>query len=462
MATIIFFLLIAFSILLAIFSKRGHPTQSAKDFFVASGQFNTFLVFFLSAGEIYSTATMVGLPGGIYAKGPTYGVWLLGYILLAYPVGYFLGPKIWEAGRRYDAVTLPDLFAKHFNCRWLEIIIAVTAILFLLPWGQLQFTGLIAALDALGWQIKPTYLVAISAILAFTYVAISGIRASAYIAILKDVLMVVAIVVVGVAVSTEVGVSTVFRAAHAKFSNAMSSKELVFSMSTILFQSIGFYVLPFNVQNIFTAKSSNTIRRTQIFMPLYMFMFPFLIVSAYYAISQNLNLTSPNQAFFVAATRLLPNWLIGVIAAATALSGLVVLAGICLGISSIFTRNIISNLPESRQKGSAKIVIVGYLLISIALTLLTPNLMLTLVNTAYNGITQFFPGVIIVLLSLRVRAVAVAAGLLVGQILTIILYVNHTDLYGFNVGLISLIVNVVVVLVMTLMARQSAVAPSVG
>ena len=461
MATIVFLSFIGFSIILAVFSKKGQRTQSAKDFFVASGQFNTFLVFFLSAGEIYSTATMVGLPGGIYAKGPTYGVWLLGYILLAYPVGYFIGPKIWEAGKRYDAVTLPDLFAKHFGNRALEIIIAVTAIIFLLPWGQLQFTGIIAALDALGWQIKPAYLVVVSATLAFTYVAISGIRASAYIAILKDILMVVAIVVVGVAVSTEVGVGTVFKAAHAKFSNTMSSRELVFSMSTILFQSIGFYVLPFNVQNIFTAKSSNTIRRTQIFMPLYMFMFPFLIVASYYAISQNLRLASPNQAFFVAATRLLPSWLLGVIAAATALSGLVILAGICLGISSIFARNLIPRLPESKQKGSAKIVIAAYLLISIALTLLAPNLMLTLVNTAYNGITQFFPGVVVVLFNLRIRAAVVATGLLAGQILTIILCVNNTNLYGLNVGLVSLAVNILVVGVMTFAVRGNIIGSTI-
>ena len=80
------------------------------DFFVASRQFGTALVFFLTAGEIYSIGTMVGFPGGIYAKGPTYGVWFLGYILLAYPIGYFVGPKIWEAGKRHNAITLPDLF----------------------------------------------------------------------------------------------------------------------------------------------------------------------------------------------------------------------------------------------------------------------------------------------------------------------------------------------------------------
>ena len=197
MATAVFLGFIVFSLYLAMRSNKGRGPQSVHDFFVASRQFGAYLVFFLAAGEIYSIGTMVGFPGGIYAKGPTYGVWFLGYILLAYPVGYFIGPKIWQAGKRYNAITLPDLFKGHFRAAALELIVAGSAILFLLPWGQLQFTGLVAALNGLGWNFQPLYLILISAALAFTYIAIAGVRASAYIAILKDILMVVAIVITG-------------------------------------------------------------------------------------------------------------------------------------------------------------------------------------------------------------------------------------------------------------------------
>jgi SSS family solute:Na+ symporter len=379
----------------------------------------------------------------------------LGYILLAYPVGYFIGPKIWQAGKRYNAITLPDLFKGHFQSRSLELIVAGSAILFLLPWGQLQFTGLVAALNGLGWHFKPLYLILISALLAFTYIAIAGVRASAYIAVLKDILMVAAIVVTGVAVSMEVGVTDVFHAASLHVSNRMNPHQLTFSMSTMLFQSLGFYVMPFAVQNFFTAKSANTIRRTQVAMPLYMLMYPFLVVASYYAISQNLHLASPNEAFFAAAVRLLPGWLLGLVAAGASLSGLLVLAGICLAIGPIVTRNLLPNLPEIRQKNSAKMVIVLYLLISIVMTLLTPNLMLTLINTTYYGVTQFFPGVMIILFGLRVRPAAIAAGMLTGQVLAIILYVLQIDLGGFNLGLLCLGVNLLVLTAVNLTARPS-------
>ncbi|AKJ68089.1 sodium:solute symporter [Pandoraea thiooxydans] len=456
MSTVVFLGLIIFSIYLAVRSKKGHGAQSVHDFFVASRQFGAYLVFFLAAGEIYSIGTMVGFPGGIYAKGPTYGIWFLGYILLAYPIGYFIGPKIWEAGKRFNAITLPDLFKGHYRSRALEIVVAASAILFLLPWGQLQFTGLVAALKGLGWDFQPLYLILIAAALAFTYIAISGVRASAYIAVLKDVLMVLAIVITGVAVAWETGVTHVFHTASQHFSNHMDSRQLSFSMSTMLFQSLGFYMMPFGVQNFFTARSANTIRRTQVAMPLYMLMYPFLVLASYYALSQNLHLGSPNEAFFAAAIRLLPGWLLGLVAAGASLSGLLVLAGICLAIGPIVTRNLLPHMPESKQKTGAKVVIVIYLLVSIVMTLLTPKLMLTLINTAYYGITQFFPGMMVILFGLRVKPVAIALGILTGQIMAVALYLHHIDLGGLNLGLVCLVANIAVASVANLLAGGQA------
>jgi len=446
MATMVFLGFIVLSLYLALSSRKGGAPQSTHDFFVASRQFGAFLVFFLAAGEIYSVATMVGFAGGIYAKGPTYGIWFMGYILLAYPLGYFLAPKIWEAGKRFNAITMPDLFKGYYQSRGVELVVALSSILFLLPMAQLQFTGLIAAFNGLGWRLQPLNLVLIAAVMAFTYIAISGVRSSAYVAVLKDVLMVVAIVVTGLAVAGEVGVAKVFHVASEHVSNQMTAEQLRFSMSTILFQSLGFYMMPISVQFIYTAKSADTIRRTQVAMPLYMLMYPFLVLASYYALTRSEPLGSANEAFFVAAIHLLPSWLLGVVTAAAALSGLLVLTGMCLAIGSIVTRNLLPNLPENRQKAGSKGVIIVYLVVSILMTLTAPNLMLTLINTTYYGVTQFLPGILVILFSLRVRPGAVVMGILTGQIMAIVLYVLKVDLGGINLGLPCLVANVVVML----------------
>ena len=85
-------------------------------------------------------------------------------------------------------------------------------------------------------------------------------------------------------------------------------------------------------------------------------------------------------------------------------------------------------------------------MMSIVMTLFTPNLMLTLINTAYYGVTQFFPGVLVILFKRKVRPAAVAMGILVGQVSAIAMYVVQPDFGGFNLGLISLAANVAVML----------------
>ncbi|MGH7069613.1 MAG: sodium:solute symporter family protein [Acetobacteraceae bacterium] len=455
MATAIFVFLIALSIVIALAAKLGHNVTDIKGYLIASRQFGSALLFFLAVGEIYSIGTMIGFPGGIYAKGPTYGLWFLGYILLAYPIGYFLNPLIWRAGKLYDAVTLPDLFKGHFGNRPLELGVTVAAVVFLIPWGQLQFTGMIVALRGLGWHFNSTILVLIAAVLAFSYIVISGIRAPAFVSMLKDTIMIAAIVIVGVAAARMVGVSTIFQEASKHIPARMTGPEQTFAMSTILFQALGFYMFPFSTQFLFTARSENTIRRTQIVMPLYMLMYPFLVVAAYFTLAQSTHLAAANNSFMVAAVRLLPDWLLGVVAAGAALSGLLVLASISLAIGPLVTRNLFYGVPEARQKLATQIVIVLYLLISILLTLAAPGtLMLTIINTAYFGIGQFFPGVIAILFFRKVNPWAVLVGLAVADVLAIALYSFHVGFSGLNIGLVCLVVNVVIVVLGSAASRH--------
>ncbi len=463
MATIVFAVLIAVSLVLAVMAKKGHHTNSVRDFFIASRQFGGFLVFFLSVGEIYSIATIIGFPGSIYAKGGTFGIWFLGYILLAYPVAYFVNPLIWRAGKLYDAVTIADLFKGHFHNhsggRALELTVTISAITFLIPWGQLQFGGLIIALGGLGWHINPAVLVTFAAALAFFYIVISGIRAPAYVAILKDVLMMVAIVVTGGAALSQTHLSTIFHAAGPLVSNHLTTPQLRFSMSTIAFQAIGFFMLPFNTQNLFTAKSEQTIRRTQMFMPLYMVMFPFLVVVAYYQLGTHVHLSSPNGAFMAAAVQLLPGWVLGIVAAGASLAGLLVLAGICLAIGPLVTRNLFGHVPEQKQRSLAQIVIVLYLALSILLTLVAPNLLVTIQSTAFFGITQFFPGMLAIMFFRRANPLAIAAGIIVGDVLSVAFFVLKVPTHDFNIGAVCLVINVAILVGGSLLAGRRQVTP---
>src|ERR1700722_10351619 len=230
-ATIVFAILIAASLGLALLAKKGHHSTNVRDFFIASRQFGGFLVFFLSVGEIYSIGTIIGFSGIIYAKG-AFGIWYLGYFMLASAVAYFVNPLIWRAGKLYDAVTIADLFKGHFRNqtggRVLELTVTISAITFLIPWGQLQFGGLLVALGGLGWHINPAVLVIFAAALALFYIAISGIRAPAYVAILKDTLLIVAVVITGGAAMAQTHLSAIFHTGGPLVSSHLTAPQLRF------------------------------------------------------------------------------------------------------------------------------------------------------------------------------------------------------------------------------------------
>jgi SSS family solute:Na+ symporter len=185
MTLVVFAAIIVTSLVIAFFAARGQDVLKIDEYLVAGRSFSGFLLFFLAVGEIYSIGTMVGLPGGIYAEGAGYGVWFLGYILLAYPVGYFLAPLVWRAGERYGAMTFPDVLKGHYRSRLLEVVAALTFFAYLIPWAQLQFTGLQIALGALGFEISPQAATIVAAVIAFAYIIFSGVRAPANISVLK-------------------------------------------------------------------------------------------------------------------------------------------------------------------------------------------------------------------------------------------------------------------------------------
>ena len=434
--------LIVLSALVALRSGLGHRAPRAEEFFVASGRFGSGLFFFLAVGETYSVATILGFPGGVYARGTGFVAWFLGYILLSFPVGYFLNPWIWRAGRLYGAVTLADLFRRHFDSRMLELVVTTASILFLVPLGVLQFVGLDTVLRGLGWDVPPLLLVGIGAGLAFAAVLSSGIRAPAQVAVLKDLLVLAAVLSTGIAALELMHGQGGVRAGSGRHpaTGASWSSDL-FTTSTILLQSVGFCLVPQTCAALFTARSVAAMRRAQMVMPLYMLMFPFLLAVADFALDHRLALSSPNDVFPAVTRLLLPGWMVGVAMAAAALSALVVLAGICLTLGPLVSRNLLPGLDGDGQRRWSKLVMALYLLLSVAGAARSSQLMVAINNLFYFGVTQSLPGLLAILLLARAQPAAIAVGLIAGDGVAILLHEAAIPTGGINPGFVGLLVN---------------------
>lgn len=438
----IFFIVLAISVLICLGARRGLRNASMSEHLVGGRSFPAWLLYFLAVGEIYSIGTMIGLPSGLYAGGASYGVWFIGYILMAYPLGYFIAPLVWRSGYRYDAMTVPDVFRRHFSSRSLEIISALALLAALIPWGQYQFIGMQVVLQSLGLQFTAWQSVLLAAVIAFIYLIVSGVRSPAYVSLLKDSLMLLSLVVIGVASASRAGgVSKAFEPGSVpKSMVTLSGQPMVFAITTIIFQSVVFY-LGFSAAYLFTAKSERAIKQSVVWMPIYMLMYPFLVVASLYAVVALPGLKNPNTVFMQVTRDLLPDWMVGVVAGGAGLSGILVLAVTALTIGGIVTRNLVPNVRPERQRSISNLVVAAFLVLAGGLTLGASSIMLTVLNLTYYLLGQLVPGWVALMFFKRVQHWAVSTGIIVGIAVSLVLYETKPDFGGVNAGLVAVAVN---------------------
>jgi SSS family solute:Na+ symporter len=177
-----------------------HRKMDLEQWTVGGRGFGAVLMYLLMAGEVYTTFSFLGASGWAYSRGgPT--LYIMAYMTLAYVVSFFILPQIWEVGRNYGMQTQSDFFSLRYGNKYLAGFVCVVGIASFIPYLQLQITGVgiivsIASFDGIG----RTPAMAMSVVLLVAFVFASGVRAVAWVSVLKDVLMVFAAVSIGIGI----------------------------------------------------------------------------------------------------------------------------------------------------------------------------------------------------------------------------------------------------------------------
>ena len=177
-----------------------HRKMDLEQWTVGGRGFGALLMYLLMAGEVYTTFSFLGASGWAYSRGgPT--LYIMAYLTLAYVVSFFILPQIWELGRKHGLQTQSDFFSVRYGNKYLAAFVCVVGIAFLIPYLQLQLTGLgiivsVASFDGIG----RTPAMVVSVVLLAAFVFASGVRAVAWVSVLKDVLMVFAAVSIGIGI----------------------------------------------------------------------------------------------------------------------------------------------------------------------------------------------------------------------------------------------------------------------
>jgi SSS family solute:Na+ symporter len=445
-----------------------HRKMDLEQWTVGGRGFGALLMYLLMAGEVYTTFSFLGASGWAYSRGgPT--LYIMAYLTLAYVVSFFILPQIWELGRTHGLQTQADFFSMRYGNKYLAAFVCVVGIAFLIPYLQLQLTGLgiivsVASFDGIG-RIPA---MVVSVVLLATFIFASGVRAVAWVSVLKDLLMVFAAVSIGIGIPYIHfgGIGPMFaalahaRPAHLTMPGATANLGHTWYISTVLLTSLGFYMWPHAFASAFTAKSAETLRRNAVVMPLYTITLAFVFFVGFAAVLVVPGLPNGDLSLLTIVRKSFPAWFLGVIGGAGALTAMVPAAIFILTAATLFAKNLYRPVfaPAMTDDGVAKVartMVIVLSLISLYLAIYSSTTLVSLLLLGYAGVTQFFPGVVLGLYWKRVTMPAVFAGMIAGVATVAFLILSkHDPFFGWSAGFVALCLNFLIVATFSLLAPQ--------
>jgi len=466
-ALFIIFGTIVFSACVGVFAGR-RVKMNLENWTVGGRRFGILIIWLLMAGEIYTTFTFLGASGWAYSRGaPTYYVIIYG--ALAYTLSFFILPELWKIGKRYGLHTQPDFFIKIYGSRFLGVLVALVGIVSIIPYLQLQLTGLGLIVEVASNQaIQSKLAIFVSFILTCAFVYTSGIRGSAWVSVIKDVMMIAAVAIVGIGVPHIYfgGFGKMFQAliaqkpGHLVFPGAAPSMDTLWVMSTLLLTGMGFYMWPHVFGSAFSAKSDKILKRNAIIMPFYQIPVLLVLMVGFTAFLVLPGLKNGDLAFLELVKKTYPSWLLGFVGAAGAVTAMVPASILVLFGSTLLSKNVYQAgfNPKASEETVMRLSRVMVLVITTAalvFALLLPGALVNLLLIGYNGVSQFFPGVVLGLFWKRVSSTGVICGLLTGLALVVFLvFSRHDPLWGMNAGFVALAANGAVTLIVSLLSKE--------
>jgi SSS family solute:Na+ symporter len=400
------------------FLARFHHKMDLEQWTVAGRGFGLVLVWLLMAGEIYTTFTFLGASGWAYSRGGPV-LYVIGYAPLMYVVSFYILPPVWEVGRKHGLQTQADFFQVRYGSKYLAAFVALVGVVFLIPYLQIQVTGLATVLF-IGIAIPRIYFGGVGKMFA----ALASAKPD-----------------------------------HLVMPGSTTNLGHLWYVSSVFMTAVGFYMWPQYFAATFTAKSAKIIQRNAIIMPLYSITMSLVLFVGFCAVLVLPHLSNGDLALLTLVGKTFPAWFLGIIGGAGALTAMLpaaiqLLAGATLYAKNLFRPIFAPRMTDQQVAGLARIMVFVLTLGALFFAIFTSVSLVSLLMLGYAGVAQLFPGVILGLFSKRVTTAGVFAGLIIGiSIAALLMLTGHDPYYGLNAGFIALGIN------FTVTALVSAVTP---
>ncbi|MFC4620053.1 monocarboxylate uptake permease MctP [Camelliibacillus cellulosilyticus] len=372
-ALIVFTLFFIFVTVLGFYAarwRRGDLTL-LDEWGLAGRRFGTVVTWFLLGGDLYTAYTFIAVPALMFGAGAL-GFYAVPYTIVVYPFIFVVMPRLWSVAKKHGYVTASDFVRGRFNSSGLALAVAVTGILATMPYIALQLVGMQAVITAMGFQgsglAGELPLVIAFAILAI-YTYSSGLRAPASIAIVKDLMIYVTIIVAFIVIPIKLGgFDHIFNAAKDALATKnppgsfiISPQSFVAYGSLALGSALALFLYPHSLTGVLSSKSRNTIKRNAALLPAYSLVLGLITLLGFMALAAGVQAKSSNDAVPMLFLKTFPDWFSGFAFAAIAIGALVPAAIMSIAAANLFTRNIYKeyfkkNCTAKHESSVAKLV----------------------------------------------------------------------------------------------------------
>jgi solute:Na+ symporter, SSS family len=378
---IVFLALFVLVALLGLFGSRWRAGDLSQlhEWGLGGRSFGTLITWFLLGGDLYTAYTFIAVPALMFGAGAS-GFFAVPYAALMYPVLFMAFPRFWSVSHKHGYITAADFVRGRFGHRGLALAIALTGLVAVMPYIALQLVGMQVVIAALGldWnialpllgQVSVPLVLAFIVLAAFTYT--SGLRGTALIAVVKDLLVYITVLAAIIIIPAELGgYGRIFAAVPAKQlllpPTPQGSLGAGFAYVTLALGSLlGLFLYPHSVTGLLSSSSRRVVRRNAMVLPAYSVALALIALLGYMAMASGVTgmpqyaarFKSFGNNFAVPALflHMFPGWFAGLAFAAIAIGALIPASIMAIACGNLFTRNIFKEfiVPDCRPQTEAR------------------------------------------------------------------------------------------------------------
>ena len=358
-----------------------------EDWGLGGRAFGGTMQFFLLGGDLYTAYSFIAVPALVYAVGAP-GFFAVAFAVIGYPLVYLTMPRLWSVAHAHGFVTSAEFVRARFGSPALSVLVAVIAVVATLPYIALQLIGLRVVFQAMGIGGDLPLTLAFGVLAFFTFS--SGLRAPALLAILKDILLVLTVLMLLLWFTVALGGwGHIFAVAGAAFARRppgsggllLAPGAQLSYVSLALGSALSIFLYPHTLTGALAARNRATVKVTLSTLPVYTLMLGFFGLLGFAAIAAGIRPAGGNVTAIVPELlqSSLSGWGAGLAFAALGISALVPASIMSIGAANLFTRTIYRQFirPDATPRLETRVSRIASLVVKLGalavVLLLTPQ-----------------------------------------------------------------------------------------